>query len=288
MKKEERHSRCTIARQAALSSFVIRLKSGLATLRSADFQSVVSPSCTRSGKSEHCAHHLKSTFSRIQFCHTAECNSALQGTVPRCSLSSFLIRHSSLILVTCLFPGCLFGATNDAELKLLPPHELLPPTYWEQHGTLIVLGIIAAVLLLGAGIGFLCRPKPPVPVPKIDIARHALSALRGRSEDGIVLSAASGIVRRYVTDVFQLAPGELNTTEFCRLIERHAAIGPELAVSLSEYLRASDRQKFAPPGQPSVVGCVARAGELIEAAHARDLLRRQSTAPEPPPIPARA
>jgi hypothetical protein len=48
--------------------------------RSADFQSAVSPSCTRPGVRAERPLRIPRTPGRIQFCDTAECNSALPGT----------------------------------------------------------------------------------------------------------------------------------------------------------------------------------------------------------------
>jgi hypothetical protein len=190
------------------------------------------------------------------------------GRIRACDLS-FVIRHSLFVIVPLLLAGPGLAASGEAELELRPPHELLPPTFWEQYGWPVILGGVGVLILLSVGGWLLCRPKPPVPVPPEERARRALLALQNRSEDGAVLSAASQVVRRYVTEVFHLAPGELTTADFCRLIQDHDAIGPEVAGQLRDYLRECDRRKFAPGEVPSPAGSVNRALQLIEATHAR-------------------
>ncbi len=163
--------------------------------------------------------------------------------------------------------------------KLRPPHEELPPTYWEQYGAWTVVGIVMLLLLVGAALWWMLRPKPVVPEPIEVLARRELEALRQRVEDGQVLSQISRVVRGYVAGAFQLPPGEMTTSEFCRAVAGHEKIGPELAAHVSDFLRRCDELKFSPAGPPLPIGAAARALELVELGEARRAwLGQQQTA----------
>lgn len=176
------------------------------------------------------------------------------------------------------------GAAESAEggqdaFKLRPPHAELPPTYWEQYGAWTVVGIVMLLLLVGAALWWLLRPKPVVPEPIEVLARRELEALRQRLEDGQVLSQISRVVRGYVAGVFQLPPGEMTTSEFCRAVAGHEKIGAELAARVSDFLRRCDELKFSPAGPPLPIGAAARALELVELGEARRAwLGQQQTA----------
>ena len=115
----------------------------------------------------------------------------------------------------------------------------------------------------------LLRPKPPATVPSEVRARQELEPLRHQPEDGALLSRVSQVLRHYVTAAFDLPPGELTTTEFCRVIANHAPVGPELSAALGEFLRLCDRDKFSPPAPAPPFGAVAQALKLIEIAEGR-------------------
>src|SRR4051794_25081506 len=134
-------------------------------------------------------------------------------------LSSFVIRHSSFA----------FAATNSDEIPpLRPPRDLIPPTYWEQHSTAIILLTIVGLAALVFCLWLILRPKAPIVVPPEVQAREALEPLRGQPEDGALLSRVSQILRRYLAAAFNLPPEEMTTTEFCATLTASPRIGPEL------------------------------------------------------------
>jgi hypothetical protein len=175
------------------------------------------------------------------------------------------------------------GAAESVEgeqdaFKLRPPHAELPPTYWEQHGAWTIAGLIVLLVLLGAALWWLLRPKPIVPEPIEVLARRELETLRPRVEDGRVLSQISRVLRGYIVGAFQLPQGEMTTSEFCRAISEHEDIGPALAAPVSDFLRRCDELKFSPAGPPLPVGAAARALELVELGEARRAWLRQQQA----------
>ena len=166
--------------------------------------------------------------------------------------TSFGLRTSAfgLALGLWLLPPNSAAATNSLDRThippLRPPHAEIPPTFWEQYGLWVILGGLLLLALVCAVVWFLTRPKPPVIVPPEVQARQALEPLRQQPEDGVLLSRVSQILRHYVAAAFDLPPGELTTTEFCRAIAGHAEIGPELSAALSDFLRQCDQRKFSP------------------------------------------
>jgi hypothetical protein len=152
---------------------------------------------------------------------------------------------------------------------LRPPRGEIPPSFWEQHGGSILVWTVVGLGVIGAAIWFLMRPKAPVVVAPEAAARKALEKLREYPEDGAVLSRVSQVLRYYVTNAFELPQGEMTTAEFSRAITGHPRLGPALAQSLSDFLRACDERKFAHPSGMAPLDARARALELVEAAERR-------------------
>ena len=174
--------------------------------------------------------------------------------------------------------------TNEIP-QIRPPHAELPPTFWELHGTVILVAALVFLALAGLVVWRLTRPRPPVVIPPEVQAREALAALPATIFEGERLSQVSRIVRHYIQQAFELPRAELNTTEFCRVVAEHADIGPELAGTLAAFMRESDRRKFSPePAPADKVNAVTQALALIEQAEARrDYLRAQTAAATPKP-----
>ena len=118
-------------------------------------------------------------------------------------------------------------------------------------------------------IWFLSRPKAPVVLSAEEQAKRELEALRGRAEDGVVLSKGSQVIRHYFSAAFGLPPGETNTTEFCKLISAEERVGKELADQLCKFLRECDERKFTAQNQTEPMGAIERALKLIDSAEAR-------------------
>ena len=143
----------------------------------------------------------------------------------------------------------LYGQTNasgtNALPALLPPYGELPPTFWEQHTTSIVVAGLGMIALVASGLWLIFRPKPKIIIPPEVQARQALEILRQQPEDGVVLSRVSQVVRNYFIMAFQLAPGEFTTAEFSRALSGHEQIGAELSTAVAGFLRDCDDQKFS-------------------------------------------
>jgi hypothetical protein len=173
----------------------------------------------------------------------------------------------------------LRGQTNvsetNAPLKLLPPYDELPPTFWEQHGTSSVLAGLGIVALLAFGGWLILRPKPRIVVPPEVEAREALENLRRQPEDGAVLSRVSEVVRNYFITAFQLAPGEFTTTEFSRILSSQEQIGAELSALAADFLCDCDVRKFSTTAGLAKLAAANRALNLVEQAEQRRAQIRQ-------------
>jgi len=208
-------------------------------------------------------------------CQTHLSRTLLAGTRASCAKLLFGFRTSDFLRASAFglrtltaalglltpalpLPAASLISTNDIP-PLRPPHAEIPPTFWEQYGLWVILCGVLVLGLVCVAAWFLTRPKPPVIVPPEVQARQALEPLRQQPEDGALLSRLSQILRRYVIAAFDLPPGELTTTEFCRAIAGHDPVGPDLSATLSEFFRQCDQRKFAPPPAPAPpFGAVAR------------------------------
>ena len=160
------------------------------------------------------------------------------------------------------------GVAQEEAPKLQPPVGEIPPTFWEQHGVTVILGIGAFVLFVLLGIWFWLRPRPVEEVPPGVQARTALEALSNRAEDGVVISKVSQILRQYMLAVFELPSGQPTTAEFCELMAQSDKVDNELATALAAFLRECDERKFALKSF-SEFGAATQALQLVEKAELR-------------------
>ncbi|TAK90877.1 MAG: DUF4381 family protein [Verrucomicrobia bacterium] len=164
--------------------------------------------------------------------------------------------------------------TNDIP-PLIPAYPEIPPTFWEQHGSAIILASLATLLVMGIIIWLLLRPKPVVVLPPEVQARQALELLRQQNEDGNVLSEVSQVLRRYLVAAFEMSPDELTTSEFCHALQQSERIGDELTAAVSDFLRRCDEWKFSPATMPVPLGAATQALALVELSEARRVHLRQ-------------
>jgi len=200
------------------------------------------------------------------FAMDAEWRSVAAGLRSLCGYTVWLM---PLLFAASTLLAATDAAREDDLFKLSPPHAELPPTFWEQYGTWVVISFILLLMFIGVALWLMLRPKPSIPVPIEILSRKELEALRQSNEDGRVLSQVSRVLRRYVAGAFKLPADELTTSEFCQVISGHENIGPDLAERVGEFLRRCDELKFAPASSPAPIGAVARAMELVEFGEAR-------------------
>jgi hypothetical protein len=161
------------------------------------------------------------------------------------------------------------AADTNALPALAPAYGEMPPTFWEQHGTLFIIGGFAFVILAMLVLWKLFQPKPAVILPPEFLAREALAKLIGRPEDGKLLSDVSQILRRYVIAAFNFPAAEMTTAEFCTALADNEKIGAELAGSISSFLRECDERKFSTSPATAPLNAAARTLEIISRLEAR-------------------
>jgi hypothetical protein len=179
------------------------------------------------------------------------------------------------LLTAFLLRGQTNSEATNAPLKLLPPYGELPLTFWEQHGTSIVFAGLITIALAAFGCWLIFRPRPKMIIPPEVQARQALEVLREQPEDGLLLSRVSQVLRKYFMVAFQLAPGELTTTEFCREISGNEKIGAELSSATADFLRDCDARKFSMAADSTKSDAANRALNLVKQAEQRRVQFRQ-------------
>ena len=152
--------------------------------------------------------------------------------------------------------------TNDLP-KLVPAYGEIQPTFWEQHGTLVIIGSCAFLVLAALAVWKILQPKPAVILPPEMVARAALSQLSQQSEDGKLLSEVSQILRCYLGSVWQLPGVELTTAEFYAALVQPDKIHPSLGESISSFLRECDVRKFSPARGTDPLDAVNRALKIV-------------------------
>jgi hypothetical protein len=154
--------------------------------------------------------------------------------------------------------------TTNTLPPLAPAYPPLPPPFWEQHGAAILIGGIILLALTAVVLWMIFKPKPQSVLTPQVVARQALAQLRGRPEDGKVLSEVSHILRRYVGTVFGFSGDEMTTTEFSAVAATNLEIGSRLAEALTSFLRACDKDKFIAKNEAPPLNAVQRAWQLVD------------------------
>jgi hypothetical protein len=185
---------------------------------------------------------------------------------------SLAIRHLAIFASFLLSQAVAFALTDtnaDSIPPLRSPHGEIGPGLWEQQRSTVVIGGAVLAVCLVVATWWIRRPRETTVIPPDIQARDALKPLLAEREDGALLSRVSQILRKYFSASFELTPGEVTTTEFCRMIIENEKIGPDLARPISDFLRLCDARKFAPsaPGDP--LQAVTQALKLIELAETR-------------------
>jgi hypothetical protein len=190
-------------------------------------------------------------------------------------LASELTRLGILVVLICCsnpFLGLAAETNSDSDVptsSLHPPRGEILPSFWEENGTLVILGGICLLAVIALCVWLFTRPKPPVIVPFAVVARKELEALRPQPENGLLLSRASQILRHYIGAVFGWPAGELTTAEFSHGLLSDPKVGPELAGEASKFLRACDIRKFAPLPPSTPDGVIAQAMRIIDLTESR-------------------
>lgn len=184
----------------------------------------------------------------------------------------------NFFVVLAAFPAFAQFDPEEKIPALNPARGEIQPTFWEQHGVLVILGGLLLLVLIGVGLWLLLRPKAPVLTPPAQEARRTLEPLGRQPEDARILSVVSQTLRHYLAAAFNLPRGELTTAEFCTLLIQRQEIGAPLSVPLTNFLRQCDRRKFDPHAPDGPLGAVPQALQFIEQAETRRNLLAQAAA----------
>ena len=155
------------------------------------------------------------------------------------------------------------GTDTNALPPLTPAYPEIPPTFWEQHESAIIVATFAVLTFAFFFLKTALRPESPKIPPPATVARQALAKLQNQPEDGKVLSEISQILRRYLGETFNLPNQERTMSEFCSALADDANIGAELAGIAASFLRECDVRKFSPALSATPLNAAGRALEII-------------------------
>lgn len=188
---------------------------------------------------------------------------------------------------TSLVPTTAAPASTTADIHDV--HNLIPLTFWERDGTLIICGSIAGILLLSVLLWLALRKKPAVCLTPYQIAMRDLEKTRGYAaggQDKAFAAATSDAVRHYLENAYKMPAPERTTEEFLAEAARHAWLRGELAARLRRFLEFCDLAKFAGQefGTAEREQLLDAAREFLDAAEAnRQPPARPAAAGPPPP-----
>ena len=169
----------------------------------------------------------------------------------------------SAILLSLAFAAN--AADTNALSTLVPAYGEIPLTFFDQHGTSIIIGGFTFLAFAFLWLKAMFRPKSEIVLPPEIVAREALKKSLHQPEDGKLLSEVSRVLRRYVVAALDLPAAELTTTEFCAALAADKKIGSEASNSISAFLRECDKRKFSSsPSAP--LNAATTALELIASA----------------------
>ena len=186
-----------------------------------------------------------------------------------------------LFCLVMLLAAVGFAQMPDDVPKLRPIRAELPPTFWEQHTTTVILYSVEFLVLTGIVAWLFLRPVPPLPVPIEVQTRSELEVLRKQAQDAATLSNVSRCVQRYFAVAFGLPAGELTTAEFCRALAGSEQIGGRLTERVADFLRQCDVAKFSPVSAANPGHAVSEALELVAQSEARRAELRRTEAVKP-------
>jgi hypothetical protein len=126
------------------------------------------------------------------------------------------------------------------------------PAAEPARGWLLWAGLGLGVLLLGVMalvLGSRRAPKPPALPPHEwalrELARLAERCPAGGEEVEALLTALSGVLRRYLEGRFQIPAERQTTAEFLEAVRTNSALSSEQQTALGELLKRCDLAKFA-------------------------------------------
>jgi len=185
-----------------------------------------------------------------------------------------------------LFPALTGFAQTDINTPptLAPAYGEMPPTFLEQHQMTVIITCFAFLAFVFLFVKTMLRPESPKILPPETVVRQALAKFQREPENGNILSAVSQILRRYLSESFNLPDQELTTSEFCAAIEANQQMGVDLAQAISSFLHECDERKFSATPFAAPFNAVASALDLISLAEKRQFSVGRTSSPHQLPV----
>jgi LPXTG-motif cell wall-anchored protein len=121
---------------------------------------------------------------------------------------------------------------------------LLPPTFWEHHGPIILLAGLTGILVLTLLLFWRRRRLPAVSLPPEQIARETLRKLEGAPDNSILAGLVLHALRQYIPAALAWPPGELTAGEINLRLGSEKKFAAELNEEITVLLQQCEQRQF--------------------------------------------
>jgi len=183
-------------------------------------------------------------------------------------------------------PASAPGSATGADIHDI--HSLAPLTFWERHGTEVIIYSIIGVAVIALVLWLLLHKKPAPPLTPYERALQDLQfahGLQDTGQDKAFAIAASDAVRRYLESAYHVPAPERTTEEFLQVAAHQVWMQGELTTLLRRFLEFCDLAKFAGQqfGAEEREALLKSAREFIDTA---EKLRQPPAGTNPPTAPS--
>lgn len=179
-------------------------------------------------------------------------------------------------------PFCCLPILAEVIPDLQPVEDLLPPTFWERHGELVLLACLLVGLLLMLAPRWRRRARSSPPRAPASVARETLWRLEGAPDNSYLAGLVLQALRQYFGASLVARPGTGRTAdEIIIQLQSEKSIGPELKGEIVELLEHCQQRHFYSGRLTLEAGLAMRALIVVEKLEAFKLSTTSPSAPPP-------
>jgi len=158
-------------------------------------------------------------------------------------LSHFINIFTRITCVTIISRTAV--ALEKESLHLEPPRDLLRPDFWEQYGTLVLVGGLLVLSFIAFLVSRWMQPEPLVMETPLQAVRRVLHQLCKEPKNPDIASQSSRALKRYIQGRLKLMPGEMTTREIREAIHFRKELPEALVSKLESFFEQCDQWSFS-------------------------------------------